>query len=83
MHMFTLHSEPLTIATEMGLLQQSDEGFLKDVAERVIASNPAAVAEYQTGKVASLQFLLGQGMRETKGSANPEALKNAFITILA
>lgn len=27
----------------------------------------------------ALQFLIGQGMRESKGSANPEVLKKLFL----
>ena len=62
--------------------QQSDEGALKAVAQKIIDANPTVAAEYKAGKAAALQFLLGQGMRESKGSANPEALKTIFIELL-
>jgi aspartyl-tRNA(Asn)/glutamyl-tRNA(Gln) amidotransferase subunit B len=62
--------------------QQSDEGALTLVAQKVIDANPSVVADYKAGKAAALQFLLGQGMKESRGSANPESLKAIFIALL-
>ncbi len=62
--------------------QQSDTGALKKVVEEVIKENEKAVAEYKAGKVASLMFLVGQGMRKSKGSANPGVLKTLFEEVL-
>jgi aspartyl-tRNA(Asn)/glutamyl-tRNA(Gln) amidotransferase subunit B len=69
---------PADIAEKEGLLQQSDEGALMVVVNEIIAANPSVVAEYRAGKEASLQFLIGQGMKVTKGSANPQKLKRLF-----
>ncbi len=63
--------------------QQSDNAALKSVAQKVIDANPSVVADYKAGRVAALQFLLGQGMKESRGSANPEALKAIFIALLS
>jgi aspartyl-tRNA(Asn)/glutamyl-tRNA(Gln) amidotransferase subunit B len=62
---------PRKIAEEKGLFQKSDTGELKAMAEKVIAENPSVVADYKAGKEASLQFLVGQIMKASKGSANP------------
>ncbi len=62
--------------------QQSDSTALGAVAQKVLDANPAVAAEYKAGKAAALQFLVGQGMRESKGSANPESLKAIFIELL-
>ena len=70
--------DPQKIAEENGLLQQSDAGALEEVVDKIIAANEEAVNEYKAGKEASLQFLIGQGMKETKGSANPQVLKEIF-----
>jgi aspartyl-tRNA(Asn)/glutamyl-tRNA(Gln) amidotransferase subunit B len=67
-------ADPLEIATSRGLLQQNSEGQLEGVIDALIAENPAVVAEYKGGKEASIQFLVGQGMKATKGSANPVLL---------
>lgn len=64
-------------------LQQSDTGALKTIAQKVIDANPAAVAEYKGGKQSAMQFLIGQGMKESKGSANPAALREAFVALLS
>lgn len=62
---------PKEIAEKEGLLQQSDEGALLKIVEQVISENPGVVAEYKAGKESVLQFLVGQGMKLSKGSANP------------
>ena len=67
------------IATEKNLIQKSDAGQLTDVIAKIIIENKKAVDEYKAGKQASLQFLIGQGMKATKGSANPELLKELFL----
>lgn len=54
--------------------QQSDEGALSAIVAKVIEANPAVVADYKAGKQAALQFLVGQGMKESRGSANPGVL---------
>jgi aspartyl-tRNA(Asn)/glutamyl-tRNA(Gln) amidotransferase subunit B len=67
-------ADPLEIATSRGLLQQNSEDQLEGVIAALIAENPTVVAEYKGGKEASIQFLVGQGMKATKGSANPVLL---------
>lgn len=62
------------IAEEKGLLQQNDEGALREIIQKVIDDNPSVVEEYKNGKESVLQFFVGQGMKETKGSANPQVL---------
>jgi len=71
-----------SIATEKGLLQKSDEGELTKIAEEILQANPAVVSEYKQGKVSVIQFFVGQGMKATKGSANPEVLKSLFEKLL-
>lgn len=81
--MFNDARNPEDIAKERGLLQKSDEGQLKDIVAKVIATNPTIVAEYKSGKVTVIQFFVGQGMKESKGSANPEVLRKLFTEALA
>jgi aspartyl-tRNA(Asn)/glutamyl-tRNA(Gln) amidotransferase subunit B len=73
--MFREGGNPMKIAEERGLLQKSDEGELKAIVEKIIAENPQVAAEYKAGKEQSIQYLVGQGMKATKGSGNPEVLK--------
>ncbi len=82
-HMLTSTEEPEELARTHGLVQQSDTELLGEVVKKVIVAHPQVVADYRAGKVAALQFLLGQGMKETRGSANPDALKSAFLSALS
>jgi len=75
--------EPASIADRLGLLQQSDEAGLETLVQKVISNNQKVVEEYKKGKTASLQFLIGQGMKESKGSANPEVLRKLIVEKLS
>lgn len=70
------------IAEKFNLLQSSDTESLEKIAQSVIESNANAVEEYRKGKLSSLQFLIGQAMKESKGSANPQMLKSIFEKLL-
>jgi aspartyl-tRNA(Asn)/glutamyl-tRNA(Gln) amidotransferase subunit B len=80
--MFETGGNPALIAEKEGLLQKSDLGELQKIAEQIIADNPKVVADYQAGKEAALMSLVGQGMKVTKGSANPQILKEMFLKLL-
>ena len=73
---------PKAIAEREGLFQKSNEKELIKVADCVISENPEAVLEYKNGKISALQFLVGQGMKASKGSANPQILKNIFEKLI-
>ncbi len=80
--MFETGGEPEKIAEEKGLFQKSDLGELESIAKQIISDNPKSVADYQAGKEAALMSLVGQGMKATKGSANPQVLKEIFLKLL-
>lgn len=75
--------EPRILAEKYGLLQSNDSDFLEQVIDRVLAQNQAVVAEYKAGKASALQFLIGQTMKESKGSANPSLAKELLSKKLA
>ena len=67
--------DPMLIAQEYNLIQQSDAGALETLVDEVIAANPQAVSDFQAGGKKSGKargFLLGQVMQKTKGQANPK-----------
>ncbi len=66
--------DPMEIAEQNGFLQKSDTGALEAIVKDVIAQNEKVVIEYKAGKTASLQFLIGQCMKLSKGSGNPKIL---------
>jgi len=67
--------DPGTLATDRGLVQQSDSASLDPVVDEIITENPDVVSDYQSGNEKVLQFLVGQGMKKTGGSANPPKLQ--------
>ncbi len=71
------------LAHEHNLLQKSDEVELLKIVEEIIKNNQTVVAEYKAGKGASLQYLIGQGMKASKGSASPTLLREIFIQKLS
>ncbi|MEI6280470.1 MAG: Asp-tRNA(Asn)/Glu-tRNA(Gln) amidotransferase subunit GatB [bacterium] len=73
---------PLKIATEKNLLQSNDAEALKEIAEKIININPKVVADYRGGKEVAIMSLVGQIMKETKGSANPGVAKQLLIDLL-
>ncbi|MBU2220409.1 Asp-tRNA(Asn)/Glu-tRNA(Gln) amidotransferase subunit GatB [Patescibacteria group bacterium] len=70
---------PREIAEQENLLQVSDEAALGDAVRTVVKENSAVVAEYKAGKEASLQYLVGQGMKATKGAGNPALIKELLV----
>lgn len=76
--LFLSETSPLELATSRNLLQISDASALDSVIIEIIESNPGPVAEYKSGKEATIQFFVGQGMKATRGSANPTILLDAF-----
>jgi aspartyl-tRNA(Asn)/glutamyl-tRNA(Gln) amidotransferase subunit B len=77
--MYTKGGEPERIALEHNLLQKSDERELVAIVERVLREHEKVAEEYKNGKVAVLQFLVGQGMKEARGAANPKVLEKLLI----
>ncbi len=74
---------PREIAEREGLLQKSDESALKAIVEEVISENPEIVADYKAGNEKVFQFFIGQGMKKSKGSANPGVLAKMFKEALS
>ncbi len=65
-------ADPIVLAGKFNLLQVSDNAAIAKLAQKVIDANPQAVADYKSGNQNSLQFLVGQLMKESKGQANPQ-----------
>lgn len=63
-------------------LEMKDQGELESMVKEIAAAHPQVVLDYQGGKHAVLQFLVGQAMRQTKGAADPEELARLFKKLL-
>ena len=71
------------IIERRGLHQISDAGAIEALAEQVIASNPAIVAEVRAGKDKAFNSLVGQVMKASKGKANPAQVNDILRRKLA
>ena len=58
-----------------GSSQISGDAELEAIADQVIAENAQSVADFKAGKAQALKFLIGQGMKISKGRANPQRLQ--------
>jgi len=56
----------------LGIKQVSDEGALIAIVEEILEKNSDKVEEYRNGKEKLFGFFVGQVMKATKGSANPQ-----------
>lgn len=71
--------EPVSYIEENGLKTVVDTGVLESIVEKILASNPKTVEEYQSGKTKVLGFLVGQVMKEMKGKAEPQTVNRLLM----
>lgn len=70
------------IIKEKGLKQETDTGAIKAMVEDVIAKNEAMVEEYRGGKEKAFNGLVGQVMKASRGSANPQQVNQILKELL-
>lgn len=58
----------------LGLKQVTDMGAIEAICDAIIAANPDKVEQYKGGKDKLFGFFVGQVMKESKGSASPQAV---------
>jgi aspartyl-tRNA(Asn)/glutamyl-tRNA(Gln) amidotransferase subunit B len=62
---------PAAIVAAEGLGQVSDTGAIDALVAEIVAANEKTVAEYRAGKTKVIGFLVGQVMKQSRGTANP------------
>jgi aspartyl-tRNA(Asn)/glutamyl-tRNA(Gln) amidotransferase subunit B len=78
---YQTEKNPVDIAKEKGLMQVSDTTAIEEMAKKIIVDNPKAVADYKKNPQ-SLGFLIGQLMRASSGTANPELSREILEKLL-
>lgn len=78
----TTDTDPKKLANELGLIQKNNTEELTKLAEKIIIENPKAVEEYKSGKLSSIQFLIGQAIKQSGGSVNPAIIKEVFEKLI-
>ena len=59
---------------KLGLKQVSDSSAIEAMVDEVLGANPDKVEQYRGGKEKLFGFFVGQVMKASKGSANPQAV---------
>ena len=74
---------PAAIVQRLNLAKTSgDTGAIAAAIEEAINENPKALEDYMAGKAASLNFLVGQVMKKTRGCADPAELNRMLAEAL-
>jgi aspartyl-tRNA(Asn)/glutamyl-tRNA(Gln) amidotransferase subunit B len=74
--------KPRELAVSRNILVLNDTKELEVIASKIIAESPKVVEEFKSGKTAVFQYFIGQAMKATKGTANPEVMKEIFEKLL-
>ena len=80
--MFNTGADPSTIVDENNWGQMKDDGELEKIIREVIAKNSKAVQDYKSGNANAIQFLSGQVMAATRGTADPRKVQKLLNKIL-
>ena len=67
------------IIKESGIKNITDDSKIREVIVNIINNNPDSVSDYKAGKDRAIKYLMGQVMKETKGSVNPK-MANEILT---
>ncbi len=81
-NMFNTGADPSSVVDENNWRQMSDDSELEKIMKEVIAKNPKPVEDYMAGKQNALQFLAGQVMAATRGTAKPEKVQELLKKML-
>lgn len=76
-------ASPVALADELGLAQVTDPRAIENACAKIVADNPKQVEQYRSGKTGLFGFFVGQVMRATKGSANPQLVNETLLRLLA
>ncbi|MFB6103714.1 MAG: Asp-tRNA(Asn)/Glu-tRNA(Gln) amidotransferase subunit GatB [Halobacteriaceae archaeon] len=74
--------DPETVVEDEGL-GKTTGGAVEAAVEAAIENNPDAVADYHAGEAGALNYLVGQVMQQTGGSADPETVNELLRDALA
>lgn len=71
-----------SLVSELGMAQVSDPKAIEEVCAKIIADNPKQAEQLRAGKTTLFGFFVGQAMKATKGSANPQLVNETLKRLL-
>lgn len=70
-------TSPTTIvASNPDYKPMTDLSAVEEIVNRIVAENPQSIEDYKNGKDKAFQYLVGQVMKETRGKAPPEQVRD-------
>ena len=82
LYMFNTGADPSQIVEDNKLGRMTDDSELEKIIKEVISKNPKAVEDYKAGKQNAIQFLSGQVMAATRGTAKPEKVQELLKKLI-
>lgn len=76
----TSSKTPKEIVKEKGMTQMSDESAIIKIANEVLDENPDVIEQYKKGRTNVIDYLTGQIMKKTRGTANPTIARSTMAT---
>jgi aspartyl-tRNA(Asn)/glutamyl-tRNA(Gln) amidotransferase subunit B len=73
---------PAALATDLGMSQVTDPAAIEAVCARILEDSPKQVEQYRSGKTGVFGYFVGQAMKATKGSANPQLVNETLKRLL-
>jgi aspartyl-tRNA(Asn)/glutamyl-tRNA(Gln) amidotransferase subunit B len=70
---------PLTIATRLNLVQDSNVDNILPIVKEVIKEFPLKVEEYKNGKKGIIAMFMGEVMKRSKGKADPKRANELLV----
>ncbi len=71
------------VIEKLGLKQVSDDGAILAIIDEILSNNQDKVEQYKSGKDKLFGFFVGQTMKASKGSANPQVVNKLLKDILS
>jgi aspartyl-tRNA(Asn)/glutamyl-tRNA(Gln) amidotransferase subunit B len=71
-----------SLVAELGMAQVTDPKAIEEVCAKVIADNPKQAEQLRGGKTMLFGFFVGQVMKATRGSANPQLVNDTLKRLL-
>ncbi len=82
LEMYNTGVDPSTFVDDNNLRQINDDSAVETVVKEVIEKNAKAVEDYKAGKQNAIQFLSGQVMAKTRGTARPDKVLEILKKLL-
>ena len=73
---------PAAAAYRLNLLSLNDSDTVETAVREALEANPAAVADYRSGKKAAIGRLIGEAMKRTGGRARPDQVRERLTAAL-